>query len=108
MDDAWVWPGPEPYHWWPDHLPRDGSLDVLLAFFGELGYSPGPLSGRFTHGVERVAIFGDEDGPTHAARELPDGTWTSKLGMSEDIQHRDLEMLVGYGHLLAVLHRLRD
>jgi hypothetical protein len=35
---------------------------------------------------ERIALFADADGrPTHAARQLPSGLWTSKLGKAEDI-----------------------
>lgn len=105
MNDAWVWPGPEPYHWWPDHLPRDGSLEVLVRFFGEAGYSLAATDDGFSPSFERVAIFGDEEGPTHAALELPDGSWTSKLGMSEDIRHADLGVLTGYGPVVALLRR---
>jgi hypothetical protein len=34
-------------------------------------------------------LYATADGvPTHAARHLPDGQWTSKLGRWEDIEHR--------------------
>lgn len=37
---------------------------------------------------EKIAIFADAAGkPTHAARQLHSGKWTSKLGNSEDIEH---------------------
>lgn len=42
--------------------------------------------------------------PSHAARQLPNGRWTSKCGQAEDIEHdlRDLEgRLYGKG---CVLH----
>jgi hypothetical protein len=44
--------------------------------------------------------------PTHAARQLPDGTWTSKLGISEDIQHA-LDDLAGavYRAVVQILKR---
>jgi hypothetical protein len=39
-------------------------------------------------GYERIALFALADGkPTHAARQLPTGRWTSKLGIAEDIEH---------------------
>jgi hypothetical protein len=53
-------------------------------------------------------LFADADGtPSHAARQLRDGTWTSKLGMSEDIQHA-LEDLTGevYGSVVHILKRV--
>ena len=45
-------------------------------------------------GFEKVAFFVDGRGlPTHAARQVAGGKWTSKLGKAEDIEHdlRDLE-----------------
>ncbi|MCI0637958.1 MAG: hypothetical protein L0Y72_23715 [Gemmataceae bacterium] len=42
--------------------------------------------------------------PTHAARQLPTGRWSSKLGPSEDIEH-DLHALEGeiYGTIALKL-----
>ncbi len=49
-------------------------------------------------GYERIAWFAPADGrPTHAARELPSGLWTSKLGTAEDTEH-------GLGELEGALH----
>ena len=46
---------------------------------------------------------------THAARQLPDGWWTSKLGPDEDILHRTPQGLAGdlYGHVRMVMKRSR-
>jgi hypothetical protein len=39
-------------------------------------------------GIEKIAIFVDaKQAPTHAARQLPDGRWTSKFGCLEDMSH---------------------
>jgi hypothetical protein len=35
--------------------------------------------------------------PTHMARQLKDGTWTSKCGPNEDIMHLTLDALESYG-----------
>ena len=43
---------------------------------------------------DKIAVFANDQGiPTHAARQLPSGRWSSKLGELEDIEHdlRDLE-----------------
>jgi len=37
--------------------------------------------------TEKVALYGSFLFYTHAARQLPDGRWTSKLGRLEDIEH---------------------
>jgi hypothetical protein len=48
-------------------------------------------------GFERIAIYEDDRGvPTHAARQLPSGKWSSKCGRSYDIEH-DLETDAGPG-----------
>jgi hypothetical protein len=54
-----------------------------------------------------VALFVATTGcPTHAARQLASGRWTSKLGKAEDIEHelRDLEGDV-YSSVVLVLKR---
>ena len=56
-----------------------------------------------------MAVFADPTGPTHAARQLADGRWSSKLGRREDIEHV-LDALAGvdgdeYGQVVQVLKR---
>jgi hypothetical protein len=60
-------------------------------------------------GVEKLAIFADASGPTHVARQLPNGMWTSKMGKMEDIEHT-LEGLSGgkYGYVQVILRRPAD
>ena len=53
-----------------------------------------------------MAIYALQGKPTHAARQLGDGRWTSKLGKEVDITHT----LVGlegpvYGQVAAYLRR---
>jgi hypothetical protein len=58
-------------------------------------------------GLEKIALFADANGlPTHAARQLANGRWTSKLGKAEDIEHelRDLEGNF-YGSVVLVMAR---
>jgi len=87
--------------WWPDLLPKQHwpagveLMETLPAFekaFATLGYVVG-ADETLEPGFEKIALFADDDFPTHAARQLPNGRWTSKLGELEDIEHalRDLE-----------------
>ena len=58
--------------------------------------------------MEKVALFVRPDGtPTHAARQLRDGRWTSKLGRDRDISHKMVVDLAGeaYGEPAAYLKR---
>jgi hypothetical protein len=58
-------------------------------------------------GFDKVAIYGNDGEYTHAARQLPDGTWTSKLGPEDDINHATLDALAGgeYGHVIKIMRR---
>jgi hypothetical protein len=61
-------------------------------------------------GFEKLAIFADENSePTHVARQLPSGAWSSKLGAGEDIEHSSLTALEGsvYGRVVQFLRRPR-
>jgi len=44
---------------------------------------------------------------THAARQLPDGKWTSKLGQLEDITHGTTDVIEGgdYGEVVQFMKR---
>ena len=58
-----------------------------------------------TEGWTKVAIYGDADGYTYAARQLHDGRWTSKLGSLQRIfEHRSCTSLDG---LSGPIERLR-
>ena len=53
--------------------------------------------GNLEDGYEKIAIYAKDGEPTHAARQLGDGRWTSKLGKYEDIEHDSLDALNGEG-----------
>jgi len=91
---------------WPDGVPRDYSVDSLVAAFLTLGYAQCD-SGSHEVGYEKVAIYSDGDEYTHAARQLADGSWTSKLGREDDIRHPTPESLAGgaYGNVVRMLKR---
>ena len=108
-DTAKKWdPDPTSGRYWPDGAPR--TLDVesflhLFAFNG--GYSPCD-SDALELGFEKIAIYTSiAKEVTHAARQLPSGAWTSKLGDWEDIQHHTLSGLESsfYGQVAIILKR---
>lgn len=78
------------------------------AFAGE-GYHP-CVGGALVPGEEKICLYAKNGKPTHAARQLSNGRWTSKLGPDEDVEH-DLSDLEGrrYGRPEAWFARpLRD
>ena len=81
---AW-WPSnyqpyPSRQYYWPRELPRICTLENFIAAFRLLGYS---VCKSFKREIrfEKVAIYVNGLGkPTHMARQLETGKWTSKLG----------------------------
>lgn len=105
----WWWPDDPVRTYWPVDAPR---LETLAAFgdaFATLGYVPCEQA-DLESGFEKIALYAaDTDGvPTHAARQLNNGRWTSKLGALEDIEHA-LEDLTGnvYGSVIQIFKRPR-
>ncbi len=82
----------DPYHFWPQNCPREVTIPAFVKVLGTLGYRPCE-DGRRERGYEKIVLYALGNEPTHAARQLSNGRWTSKLGKSVDIEHRikDLE-----------------
>ena len=103
--DKWWWPDRMEQIYWPPNIPRRVTIEHFVAAFETLGYTPCGDE-RPEQGFEKVALFAKQGMPTHAARQLPSGKWTSKLGREEDIAHV-LDALIGgqYGEIAQVLRR---
>lgn len=104
--ERWWWPDPHGNEFWPAAAPRAETLPAFQQAFALLGYAACSHEGS-EEGFEKVALFADAQGvPRHAARQLPDGQGTSKMGLLEDMEHR-LHDLEGkeYGSVAVVLRR---
>jgi hypothetical protein len=103
-DVAW-WPDSQGIGYWPKSAPRVESLDAFYRAFESIGYSRCD-GGDLEPGFEKVAFYALAGQPKHAARQLPDGSWTSKLGMHIDITHT-LRGLEGpaYGQVNSFMKR---
>jgi len=77
---------PDAGHFWPTGYTTDWSIDVVIDAYRTVGYTA-CHDGSLEHGVEKVAIYVKDGEPTHAARQLLGGTWTSKLGAEDDLEH---------------------
>lgn len=66
--------------------------------------------GSLEDGVEKIAIYTDGPEYMHAARQLDNGKWTSKIGELEDIEHDTPEDVAGpaYGQPTAFMKRPRN
>jgi hypothetical protein len=117
-------------NWWPYDYDEAGwgwapgarrihTLDAFVEAYQTLGYKPCGRNGRLQRRYEKIAIYVDLQGkPTHAARQLRNGLWTSKLGRYRDIQHHSLNALefvatqpwrdgIDYGKVAICMRRKR-
>ena len=71
-----------------------------------LGYTVCDTGERET-GYDKVAVYARDGRWTHAARQLENGQWTSKLGPDEDITHPSPRNLAGelYGSVHCIMRR---
>jgi hypothetical protein len=105
VDDNWWWPI-SPYYW-PSGISKDNSIQSFVAAFIQQGYCMCD-SIDLEPGYEKIALYINAQGrPTHAARQLASGVWSSKLGPSYDIEHQSLRGVEGsiYGTVAVTLKR---
>jgi hypothetical protein len=83
------------YYWPNDDDPDPFALQGLVLAYEQSGYvACADDSGE--EGYEKIVLYADAQGQwTHAARRLPDGRWTSKLGDGIDLSHSTPDELTG-------------
>ena len=104
--DHWWWPDLSGLSHWPPTAEREETIAAFQQAFASIGYEV-CANPDLEAGFEKIALYGIGGVPTHAARQLPDGRWASKLGELEDIEHESLNVLAGplYGAVAAVFRR---
>jgi len=105
--NRWWEPSNGPGHFWPKSLPMTYNFANYVGVFELAGYTL-CSDASFVKGFEKVAIFQDVSGEfTHVAKQLATGSWTSKLGKCEDIEHMTVDVLIStdYGKPAVYLHR---
>ena len=101
----WWWPDLTEEDTWPAGVVRVATVEAFRDAFATLGYMVCDHA-QLEPGFEKIALFALAGVPKHAARQLPSGRWTSKLGPREDIEHalHDLTGVV-YGSVVLVMKR---
>jgi len=101
---------------WSTRVTREETLQAYIEAFQEIGYEI-CYSKSFEEGLKKIAIYKNDMGkPTHAARQLSDDQWTSKIGRWEDVQHGFAENFVieihgrtiDYGKIAVIMQRPED
>lgn len=104
--DHWWWPDAMGQHFWPPDVPREETIEAFVRAYGLQDYSQ-RSDPTLEPDRQKIAIYAARNGkPTHAARQLPDGWWASKLGQQIDIEH-EFTALDGpaYGTVVVILAR---
>jgi hypothetical protein len=115
----WWWPDPYGQYYWPPKAVREQTVEAFDGMFRLFEYTDS-VNSESCISSERVAIYYDPVGsppdtwagmPTHAARQMINRRWRSKLGEWHMIEHSTLECLNGrfpaYGEPIAILARRR-
>ncbi|HCF38114.1 MAG TPA: hypothetical protein DER56_03425 [Thermosipho africanus] len=114
ITDRWMWPNTgENYfldgvHYWPSDKIMDCDVQNFIDAFRLKGYELCE-DGVFEEGFRKIALYvvPNTTECRHAARQLSNGCWTSKLGRLNDIQHGTPESIEGteYGIVYCFMKR---
>lgn len=114
LEDKWMWPNTGDYtfldgiHYWPSDEIIDCDVKNFIKAFELKGYEYCE-NGNHEEGYRKIALYVKPNTTecTHAARELKNGFWTSKLGRLEDIQHGTPYTLEGkvYGKVYCFMKK---
>ena len=100
------WSHVDGYHW--PNASRTPAINSLVEVFEGLGFE---RCANVSHeqGFTKVALYEKNGEWKHAAVQLEDGTWSSKLGMDEDINHQSPESVTGdlYGQVHCIMRRAK-
>jgi len=101
---AWWWPSEDSF--WPSEAALEEFFEAFVVAFGTMGFEVCD-NGEAESGFQKIVVYGRNNLPTHAARQLRNGRWTSKLGRWYDIEHDAPEALSGaaYGDPILYLKR---
>ena len=91
---------------------QEVTRDAFVQAFELIGYKVCE-NGDDEAGYDKIALYEKNGVPTHAAKQLDDGRWKSKLGPWEDIEHKTVEAVqtfqgIGlYGEVAFYMKRKR-
>ncbi len=107
FDDLVMQPSTNPIYGWLTGESSDLSENFVKQF-KLLGFIEQTENREVETNFEKIAFYIDGSNEVrHAARQLENGFWTSKLGTDHDISHRNLECREGeiYGKVGMILKK---
>ena len=103
----WWWP--DGINYWPPWATLTTKIESLQEVFAGKGYEQCEDSGTEA-GYQKVALYEADNKMQHAAVQMPNGRWRSKMGRGPLIEHRTPESLSGgiYGEPTVFMRRTMD
>ena len=91
---------------WPKELPLDDSLENFIKMYNMFDYVECNNDLYYEDGYTKIAIYAINNVVTHAALQLTENKWASKIGYSFGITHQ-LKSLEGekYGKVVKFMKR---
>ncbi len=99
---------PNGTRYWPPWAPRNDRIDSLIAVFAGLEPAYEQCeSSQVEDGYQKVALYEVQGQAKHAALQMPNGRWRSKMGRGPVIEHRSPESLSDgiYGDVHCFMRR---
>ncbi len=107
MEDRWVDSAGLPWHWWPPVHKGTNESDLVDAF-RYFGFEECGMDDSVDANYDKVALYCNADGWTHAARVVGDGVYHSKFGASYNGTHSRGDVLQAqYGNPFVIMRRLK-
>lgn len=107
MKDRWVDSADLPWHWWPPVEKGWKDTDLVNAF-RYFGFEECGMDDSTDGEYDKVALYHNANGWTHAARIVDDGLYHSKFGASYDGTHSRGDVLQAqYGDPFVIMRRLK-
>jgi hypothetical protein len=104
-DTEWWEPDIGGFSVWP--IPtREYTVQCYQDAYKFIGYEDCDSS-EVEEGFEKIVLYVLKGEPTHAAKQLPDGRWKSKLGPEEDIIHNTVTALEDTDNYGKAVHYMK-
>ena len=109
MNDMWVGldnPTNYAWTWWPEGVPCNEHKESLIALFEYFGFTT-CSDGKYEPSFDKVALYANKGGWTHAAKIVGTNELHSKIGTAWDIHHSAGNIFddTEYGNIFAYMKR---
>lgn len=99
-----MWPNKLGFYW-PNNVSKTEDIKSFIELFEKIGYIICE-DGSYEENYEKVGLYELNNKPTHAARQINQNWWITKLGPMHDIIHTEEALKDGeYGNITVYLKR---